>query len=178
MPTPPPARLTERLEENTGLDALTERLQAVAATVLPSGRLLEELRGRSLGHAVHPIMTDAPLGAWIGATLLDLTGAEKHAVASRRLIGAGVLLVAPTALTGLADWAGLRSRRSSRVGAVHAVLNAVAGGTYAVSWLLRRRGHTKAGVAVSLAAGVVVTASGYLGGHLTLARSEPDSSAP
>ena len=104
-------------------------------------------------------------------------GPRAHADAARRLIGAGVLLLAPTALTGLADWAGISTKASGRVGAAHAALNVVAGGLYAGSWLLRRRGRTTLGVLTGLAGGGVVTVSGYLGGHLSLRRGEPAASA-
>jgi uncharacterized membrane protein len=176
LPSPMVERRTEQLEDDTRLDALSGRLGEVARTVLPSGRLLDELRGRSLGHALHPIMTDMPLGVWIGATVLDLTGPQKHADAARRLVGAGVLFVVPTALSGLADWSGLSSAESRRVGTVHAALNGIAGTLYGTSWLLRRSGRTTAGIATSLLGGAVVSVSGYLGGHLTLARREPSES--
>ena len=176
MPTPLPARLVERVESEARLDRVQRALGKVAQTVLPHGRVLEELRGRSTGHAVHPILTDLPLGLWTAAVVLDLTGPREHAAASRRLVGTGVLLAVPTALTGLADWAGLDSAASRRVGAVHALVNGVGNVTWATSWWLRRRGHTAAGVLTGIAGGVVVTAGGYLGGHLTLRRGEPGTS--
>jgi len=176
LPAPMAERRTEQLEDDTRVDALTGRLGEVARMVLPGGRLLEELRGRSIGHALHPLMTDMPLGAWIGATVLDLTGPHKHADAARRLVGAGLLFVVPTALSGLADWSGLSSAESRRVGAVHAALNAAAGTLYGTSWLLRRGGRTTSGVVVGLLGGAVVSVSGYLGGHLTLRRGEPGAS--
>lgn len=173
LPTPMAERRTERLEDDARLDALSGRLGQVARRLLPGGRVLDELRGRSIGHALHPLMTDLPLGTWIGATVLDLTGPHKHADAARRLVGTGVLLVAPTALAGLADWSGLSSAESRRVGTVHAGLNVIAGSLYATSWMLRRGGRTTAGVATGLLGGAVVSVSGYLGGHLTLRRGEP-----
>jgi uncharacterized membrane protein len=176
LPTPLPARLAERLEGDKRLDPVRGAVDALAARVLPRGRLLDELRGRSTGHALHPILTDLPLGVWTGAVLLDLTGPRAHAAASRRLVGAGVLLAVPTALTGLADWSGLDAPESRRDGVVHALVNVVGNLTFASSWLLRRRGHLGAGVLTGLAGGAVVTVGGYLGGHLTLRRGEPGAS--
>ncbi|MFP3714240.1 DUF2231 domain-containing protein [Puerhibacterium sp. TATVAM-FAB25] len=176
MPASPAARATQELEDSAGLDPLVGALRKAAEAVLPGGRLLQEMRGRSLGHALHPIMTDLPIGVWVSATVLDLTGARKHADAARKLVGAGVLLVVPTALTGMADWSGLKDQKSSRLGAVHATLNGVAGSLYATSWFLRRKGRTGLGVLTALAGGGVLAASGYLGGHLTLARQEPGHS--
>jgi uncharacterized membrane protein len=177
MPTPMLERTAESIEEEHGLDRLADRIESIAGKVLPGGRLLEELRGRSLGHALHPVLTDLPLGCWTAAAVLDLSGAEKHADAARRLVGTGVMLVAPTALAGLADWVGLRSTASRRVGAAHATLNVVGGSVFATSWALRRRGRLGAGVAVGLLGNVVVMMSGYLGSHLTMRRNEPSASA-
>ncbi|AEG42851.1 DUF2231 domain-containing protein [Isoptericola variabilis] len=177
MPTPMLERRAEQLEDDDALDRLVERLQRLAASVVPEGRLRQELRGRSLGHALHPVLTDLPLGCWTAATVLDLVGPEKHADAARTLVGAGVLAVVPTALSGLADWVGLRSTASRRVGAAHAALNGVAGTLFATSWLLRRRGSTSAGIAASMLGVGVVTVSGYLGGHLAIGRAEPSASA-
>ncbi len=177
MPTPPIKRSAEMLEDEERLDRLADVLERAAGAILPSGRLLEELRGRSLGHALHPVLTDLPIGFWAAASLLDLTGPKKHADAARRLVGAGVLLVVPTALAGLADWVRLRSPASRRVGTAHATLNVLGGGIFTTSWVLRRRGRTGAGAAVALLGNVVVSISGQLGGHLTLVRHEPSASA-
>jgi uncharacterized membrane protein len=177
MPTPPPERRAERIEDDEHVDALVAQLTRVAEKVLPSGRLLQELRGRSIGHALHPVLTDIPIGCWTSASILDLTGAEKNADAARRLVGTGVLFVAPTALAGLADWVGLRSAESRRVGAVHAMLNVVGGTVFTTSWLLRRTGHVKAGAVVGLLGNLTVVVSGYLGSHLAIRRGEPGASA-
>ncbi len=177
MPTPMLERRAEAIEEEHGLDPIADRLERIAGKILPGGRLLEELRGRSIGHALHPVLTDLPLGCWTAATVLDLTGAEKHADAARRLVGTGVMLVAPTALSGLADWVGLRSTASRRVGVTHAMLNVVGGSVFATSWVLRRTGHVRAGVMAGLLGNAVVMVSGYLGSHLTMRRNEPSASA-
>ena len=165
------ARYAESLEQDHRLDTLRAVYEKLAG-VLPSGRVLDELRGRSLGHALHPLLTDLPLGLWFSAIVLDLTG-NRHADAARRLVGTGVVLAAPTALSGLADWSGLRSIESSRVGALHGNLNAIAALVFGTSWILRGRGKRGAGVATALAGGAIVSVSGYLGGHLTLRRGEP-----
>ena len=166
------ARFAESLEQDHRLDALRSVYTKLAG-VLPKGSALDELRGRSLGHALHPVLTDLPLGLWLSTIVLDLTGPSKHADAARRLVGTGVIMAAPTALSGLADWSGLRSVESSRVGALHGNLNAIGALVFGASWLCRRRGKQAAGVATAVVGGVIVTVSGYLGGHLTLRRGEP-----
>jgi len=59
------------------------------------------------------------------------------------------------------------------VGAVHAALNAAALVGYGTSWILRRREHRGLGVAASRAAATVLSASAYLGGHMTLVLDAP-----
>lgn len=166
-------RLARRLEDATALDDLSSTVRGVALAVVPShGRLREELHGRSLGHALHATLTDVPVGLWTSAAVLDLVGGARSAPAAQRLVGLGVLAVAPTALTGLADYLDV-DRRARRVGAVHAALNTGVSLLYGTSWLLRRGGRHRAGVAVSMLGYAVAGASAFLGGHLAQALREP-----
>src|SRR5947208_10573528 len=48
------------------------------------------LSGTWLGHQLHPVLTDLPIGAWTMATALDLTGGRRADAAARRLVGLGV----------------------------------------------------------------------------------------
>ncbi len=57
-----------------------------------------------------------------------------------------------------------------RVGVVHAGGNGTATVLYGLSWLARRRGRHATGVVLGIGGGVVATAGGYLGGHLSLVR--------
>ncbi len=52
------------------------------------------LTGRWLGHAVHPVLTDLPIGFWTSAFTLDLIGGRRSRAAAQRLVGLGVLSVA------------------------------------------------------------------------------------
>jgi uncharacterized membrane protein len=166
----PLLRVTTRLEQDQRLDVLTSVLDRPAR--LLDGPLARRILGGSqwLGHALHPLLTDLPLGCWFGAGLLDTLGGRSHRDSAQRLVGLGVLFAVPTALTGLSDWATVRDRGASRVGGLHAVLNGLAVGSYLWSWSLRRRQHGVRGVAVSLVGASASWASGYLGGHLTLNR--------
>ena len=171
--TPVLLRLARRLEDSTALDDLSSAVRGVALALVPShGRLREELHGRSLGHALHATLTDVPVGLWTSAAVLDLVGGERSAPAAQRLVGLGLLSVAPTALTGLADYLDV-DRRARRVGAVHAALNSGVSVLYGASWLLRRGGRRRSGIAVSLAAYGLAGASAFLGGHLAQALREP-----
>ena len=62
------------------------------------------------------------------------------------LVGVGLLAVAPTAITGAADWSDA-SGEQRRLGTLHAVGNGVVTALYAASWIARRRGHRGLGSA-------------------------------
>src|ERR1700737_429346 len=47
---------------------------------LPEATTVKDfLHGTWLGHALHPVLTDIPIGFWTGSLLLDLVGAGKSA---------------------------------------------------------------------------------------------------
>jgi uncharacterized membrane protein len=162
-------RAVATLEQDGRLDAVVRRLERVAAP-LSRGATGSKLRGDWLGHALHPLMTDVPIGCWVSAGLLDVVGGKKSRRASQRLVGLGLVSAAPTVASGLADWSQLRDPRTRRVGAVHAVANAIAAFLYLRSWRSRRRGHHLRGVGYGLVGAATLSASGYLGGHLAYAR--------
>ncbi|WP_166847527.1 DUF2231 domain-containing protein [Isoptericola sp. BMS4] len=164
-----------RLERATGLDALADSLDHVAAAVVPRpGRLHDELRGRSLGHPAHGVLTDLPVGLWAATALLDVTRPTDHRPAARRLLGLGVLASVPTALTGLTDFNAL-GPAARRVAAVHAAVNGFGNLLATGSWLARRRGRHGAGTALTLGALAVAGAGAYLGGHIAQSLHEPTS---
>lgn len=162
-------RWTRSLEEAAGLDGPVALLQDPVESAFGRGARGQVLRGEWLGHALHPLLTDLVIGTWTSAHVLDLVGGDQARGAARTLVGAGLLAAAPTAWTGWAEWSrsGLREQR---VGVVHAVANGLAIGTYAASWLARRRGDHAAGVRLGLAGATLSGAAAYLGGHLATAR--------
>ena len=167
----PPALVgaTRKLEESAALDRAVRVATPLARALVANPTVRDLLQGKPLGHALHPTMTDVPLGAWMSATVLDLAGGPASRPAAQRLLGFGILAAIPTAVAGWSEWAEADTP-SQRVGVVHAVSNAVAVGLYAGSWFARRGGRHGAGVALSLAATTAAGVGGYLGGHLALAR--------
>jgi uncharacterized membrane protein len=161
-------RTMHRLEASSALDRLTAVLE-FASRPLAAEPIRSLLLGAGTGHAVHPVMTDVPIGLWSSAVLLDVRGRRDDRRAAQLLLAAGLVSVLPTVATGLAEWRQL-NRPENRVGALHAALNLGAVALYAVSLGRRRRGQHRSGVAASLAATVVASAAGYLGGHLAIAR--------
>ena len=170
-PAPPAVvGLLRRLESAPVLDAAGRPLAAVAGAALRSRAVADGLRGTWLGHALHPLVTDFPLGAWASASFLDLFGGRDARPAARRLVGFGLLATLPTVASGLAEWQAVSGRGSRRVGVVHAAVNSAATVLYGCSWVARRRGRHGRAVALGVGGGVVATVGGYFGGHLALVR--------
>ena len=161
-------RDVQKLEQSESLDRLVDAARPVG-DAMSSGRRGEVLRGEWLGHALHPLMTDLPLGCWISSGLLDLLGGKGARRASRRLTGLGLLFVPPTVASGWADWSATKDERVKRVGVVHAVGNVVVALLYFMSWRARRKEHHLRGKVLGLTGGALAWATGYLGGHMSFA---------
>jgi nitrite reductase/ring-hydroxylating ferredoxin subunit/uncharacterized membrane protein len=160
--------LVERIEGASVLDKPADLLSQAVRRLLPEGPVRDLASGTPAAHPVHPALVSVPIGAWLGASVLDLTPTKGTTHAARTLIGVGLLTAAPTALTGANDWLDTAGAER-RVGFAHASLNWVALGLYGASWLRRGRGRHASGAALALAGAGVLTASGWLGGHLTYA---------
>lgn len=157
--------LAGRLEGAKRLDPAVEAVTDVVNRVLPEGPVKDVWHGRWLGHPLHPVLVGLPIGMFSSASLLDMTGGARDA--ARRLVGAGVVLVAPTAAAGWADWSSLGAfERPKRVGLVHAGANVAAVVLQAASWNARRTGDHTRGRLLSAAGMAMITAGGFLGGHL------------
>ena len=157
------------IERATGLDRVADPLTAAVRSALPAGPLKASLSGTWLGHTLHPLLTDVPIGAWTSSLMLDAIGGPQSRTAADRLIAIGILAALPTAATGIADW-GDTQPKERRVGLVHAAANTTALALFSGSLLARRRGRRARGIAFSLAGAGALGVGGYLGGHLVLAR--------
>lgn len=165
----PLVRAMLAVERATFLDTPARGLESLAQALLGSPTADAALRGTWLGHAVHPLLTDFPLGAWSSATLLDLFGGRRARPAATGLVAFGVAAAVPTAAAGLAEWRATAGP-ARRVGVGHAAVNTTALGLYGASLVARLHGHHHRAVLLALAGGVTATAGGYLGGHLSLVR--------
>ena len=166
----PASRPAEALECERRLDPLAAAYHRFADTVIPSGAR-PWLRGEWLGHALHPALTDLPIGFWTSSWLLDLGGGRRGRRAAQAFAGLGVLAAVPTIATGATEYLGLDDERKRRVGVVHALVNATATFCYLRSWQARRRGHHLVGVGWGQVGAAVATVGGYLGGHLAFGSS-------
>jgi nitrite reductase/ring-hydroxylating ferredoxin subunit/uncharacterized membrane protein len=159
--------MTKRLEKAKGLDGAAKMVGGFVGKVLPPGSAKDALSGTWLGHTLHPVLTDLPIGAWTSATALDLIGGEESEDAARRLIGLGILASVPTALSGLADYSDTMGEER-RVGFTHAVFNVAALTLFAASYGARLNGSSPMGKGLALVGMGTATAGAYLGAHLSL----------
>lgn len=158
-------RVVERL---SGWDALDKAAAPVASgvgKVIRHGTLKDVLSGTWLGHPLHPMLTDVPIGAWTCAFVLDLIGDERTERASELLVGLGTLSALPTAAAGLSDWSDTWGD-DRRLGMAHAAGNVAAVAAYGLSYMARRGGNHRRGVGLAFVGATVATAGAYLGGHL------------
>ncbi|MBK3632961.1 Rieske 2Fe-2S domain-containing protein [Streptomyces sp. MBT97] len=154
--------LLDRLEREPRADTLIDAISSGVRS-LPLGRGRDVLHGRWLGHPVHPVMVQVPIGSWTSAAVLDLLPGRSREAGL--LIGLGLAAAGPAALTGAVDWAELHHEQQ-RVGLVHALANTAAVGLYSASLVCRVRGRTAAGRALGFLGLTVASAGGMLGGHL------------
>src|SRR5215211_6061660 len=128
--------ILERVADVSTLDKVIDPARK-AVQSLPTG-LKDLLHGSWLGHPLHPVLVQVPVGSWLSAGILDAVPPMRPA--ATLLIGTGVTAAVPAALAGAADWseqdAGVR-----RLGAIHASLNVVALGLYVGSLVARGKGR-------------------------------------
>jgi nitrite reductase/ring-hydroxylating ferredoxin subunit/uncharacterized membrane protein len=168
----PAEPLVRAVESASFLDGPGDAIGGSVRKLLAPRALKEALSGTWLGHAVHPLLTDVVIGSFLSATALDLIGGAEGRAASEKLIAIGIAAYAPTALTGVNDWADSEATDEPvrRGGLVHAATNAGALGLYAASWRARRRGSMAAGVGLGALGATMLGLGAYLGGHLSYAR--------
>lgn len=158
--------LLRKLEALGALDPIAKKLSGFVGKATSPTPVKNALTGRWLGHPVHPLLTDIPIGAWTAAAVLDLLGPRGSQKSADSLVAVGLVAAVPTVATGAADWADYSDDRVHRVGVVHATSNTVAAVCYLASLVARRRGKRARGLALSYAGLGAVAVGGYLGGHL------------
>src|SRR5438128_9609497 len=74
----------DAIERQKWLKPIEERLQTTVKGAFESAgpvgqKVKNALHGTWLGHSLHPVLTDVPLGAWTAALVLDLMEANGRA---------------------------------------------------------------------------------------------------
>jgi nitrite reductase/ring-hydroxylating ferredoxin subunit/uncharacterized membrane protein len=157
-------RISDRLEKAEGLDRVVGPVQQVVQK-LPPGTVKDTLHGVQVGHPLHPMLVQVPLGAFLSAGFLDALGDDGERQA-RHLIGLGLLASVPAALAGWTDWAE-QHEQQLRTGVVHAAANSLALTLYSGSLLARGRGRTGLGRVLGYAGLAAVSVGGLLGGDIS-----------
>src|SRR5829696_611358 len=118
-----------RLVDNPAIDRIAEPLsKAVRGAYESAGPIGQQaknaLHGTWLGHPLHPVFTDVPIGAWTTALALDAAANGDPAMrrAATFAMGVGLAGAAGAAVTGLTDWSETDGR-SRRGGLIHGLLN-------------------------------------------------------
>lgn len=165
------------IDRQKWLDDLSDKLQPIINDTFSSGgevgKLAKDfLNGVWLGHPLHPVITDVPVGAWTMTQLLDLISLMRGDdpgldAAADITLGAGIVAAVGAAVTGLVDWSDVGGSHR-RMGMAHALIN-VGGLTLNVASLaLRAGGKKNRGLARSLSAGgyLLNAAAAYVAGEL------------
>src|SRR3954467_5425584 len=156
--------ILDRVADKATFDKAIGPAQRAVQAVLRPQALRDVLHGTWLGHPLHPVLVQVPVGSWTAAGLLDAIPPFRPA--ATLLIGTGTGAAVPAALSGSADWAeqdpGVR-----RLGALHAVLNIAALGLYAGSLTARAQGRGALGRVLSYGGLGIATASASIGGHMS-----------
>jgi nitrite reductase/ring-hydroxylating ferredoxin subunit/uncharacterized membrane protein len=131
--------------------------------------------GRWAGHALHPALSDLPIGLWSGAVVLDVLGKDVPARGSQldpaaTLSAAGLMAALATAATGVADWS-VTNDEDRRVGLFHGLLNLAAVVLQSASLVARLTGHRGPARLLSATSMTVTAAAGFVGGHLVQGRA-------
>src|SRR5687768_16490315 len=157
---------------NPAIDRVAEPLsKAVRGAYEAAGpmgqRAKNALHGVWLGHPLHPVFTDVPLGAWTTALALDVAAQGDPGMrrAATFAIGVGLAGAAGAAVTGLTDWSETDGR-SRRAGLIHGLRNITATTLFATAFARRRKDSHGGGRACAWIGYAIALSAAYLGGDL------------
>lgn len=136
--------------------------------------LVEFLQGKWLGHPLHAAVVHVPVGGWLVACALDVSGGLGWGGPTAQRVAqwcvgaglAGALLAVPT---GVADWSGIKKGKPAwKLGLYHMVLNLIATVVWAVNFGLRFQLDERGGGALpilltSVVGTLTVLTSAYVG---------------
>ena len=126
------------------------------------------LHGTWIGHPLHVILTDLPIGAWTTAIVfdaLDSMGVRSYSAAADAAVIVGLVGAAGAAAAGLTDWQDV-DPPARRVGLVHGVLNVASVALFGSSLVSRRRGNRTTGRSLAALGYAVSAVAARLGGNL------------
>jgi nitrite reductase/ring-hydroxylating ferredoxin subunit len=164
----------DRLADVATFDKVIDPARRAVLSALRPQAVKDFLHGTWLGHPLHPVLVQVPVGSWLSAGVLDLVPSLRPGATV--LIGTGVAAAVPASLAGAADWSeqdtGVR-----RLGALHAVANTAALGLFIGSLVARGKGRGGLGRVLSYAGLGIATGSAAVGGHMSYAQASGASHA-
>jgi nitrite reductase/ring-hydroxylating ferredoxin subunit/uncharacterized membrane protein len=158
--------------DNPALDRIADPLsKAIRGAYEAAGPIGQQAKNAAhgvwLGHPLHPVFTDIPVGAWTTALALDVAaeGDEGMERAATFAIGVGLAGAVGAAVTGLTDWSETDAQ-ARRTGLIHGLLNVTATALFATAYTLRKTSSPAAGRPFAWAGFAIALGSAYLGGDL------------
>ena len=140
--------------------------------------LLNLLKGKWLGHPLHPILAHVPMAMWPAALIFDLLsqwqiGGNAIVRLSFYAILFGLATALLTAPTGLVDWSGIKKEKPAwKFGLYHMALNLFVTLLFAVNLGLRWQTFREASevdrvpLLLSAVGTLILIGSAYLGGRM------------
>jgi nitrite reductase/ring-hydroxylating ferredoxin subunit/uncharacterized membrane protein len=155
------------------LDTLADKIQPVVNKFYSKNgatQVVENtLNGVWLGHPLHPVLTDIPIGSWTAAVTLDAfesaTGSRRYAKGADTAVLLGAVSSVATAAAGITDWQHLRGE-PRRVGILHALLNTITLGLFGFSIAARSSGNRPLGRKFALLGYTTLIFAAFFGGDL------------
>jgi nitrite reductase/ring-hydroxylating ferredoxin subunit/uncharacterized membrane protein len=156
------------------LDKIADKIQPVVnrfyAKDGATQTIENTLNGVWLGHPLHPVLTDIPIGSWTMAVTLDAleanTGSRKYGKGADAAVLVGTVSAVATAAAGFTDWQHLRDE-PRRVGMLHALLNSVTLLIFGASLVARGSRKRRLGRKLALFGFTTLTLGAFFGGDLT-----------
>jgi uncharacterized membrane protein len=140
--------------------------------------LIEFLKGKWLGHPLHPALVHIPVGMWPAALIFDILsrldfGGNVMVRLSFYAIAFGLVVTALAIPSGLADWSGIKKEKPAwKIGLIHMALSLAVTALYAVNLGVRLDTFRDAArvedlpFVLSIIGTVLLLVSAYLGGFM------------
>jgi nitrite reductase/ring-hydroxylating ferredoxin subunit/uncharacterized membrane protein len=158
--------------DQPALDRVAEPLSkgirnAYGSAGAAGAQLKNAVHGVWLGHPLHPVFTDIPIGAWTTALAMDCAAGDDPGMkrAATFAMGIGLLGALGAAVTGLTDWSETDGQ-SRRNGLVHGLLNIAATSLMTAAFVQRSNDSHDSGRGFAWAGYGIAVASAWLGGDL------------
>jgi nitrite reductase/ring-hydroxylating ferredoxin subunit/uncharacterized membrane protein len=148
-----------------GLHDLTHK-----AFEVPGGQKIKNfLHGTWLGHPLHVVLTDIPIGAWTAAVIMDafdaMSSRREYQRGADAAVGIGIVGALGAAAAGLTDWHDV-DPPARRVGLLHGLLNVASVTLFGGSYIARKKGNREKGRGLATLGFALSMAAAWLGGDL------------